>query len=512
MITLGRTWRGLWTLAGILLLMAGLISGCSEESNEAAMGSSREGGAGSGNEPFPMKLMIPGLNAENPGKDNAFHQAIEQYTNSSLDITWVPQDTYDEKSNLLMVSGELPDLMYVKSMKSSSFLNAIKAGAFWEIGPELKNYPNLSQANEEILDNLAIDGKVYAVYRHSAPAQVGVTYRKDWLERLGLSEPRTPEELYKLLKAFKENDPDQNGKDDTYGFIYWKEDFLSMFRILANWYGSPNIWGVDENGELIPDFVTKEYMDALNFMKRLYDEELMNANFAVLAGAKANDMFLAGEGGAMFSSLNNPAAWSLAGKTEPGAELGVFSTLEAGYGKRARAGSGYLGVYMIPKRSVQTEEQFHRILQFLDQMNDAPMQNLLEYGIEGRHYKVEDGKAVMLDTELMQSEIMDYKHLQLKVAMNLLPAGGLHPVQEKVEELKAANEEYAVYNPAQPFDSNTYTKQGQQLDDMRYDMMAKYVMGDLDAEGYQKAVQKWMDAGGSKVIEELNQQYRRSKK
>ncbi|MEK3883741.1 extracellular solute-binding protein [Paenibacillus sp. PL2-23] len=518
MSTKKRKWKGLLAPACTMFLAASLLAGCAGN-NAAPEQSSPSPSANAGNapkedapaEPYAMKLMVLSLSPDNPEKDNAFQKAIEEHTNTKLDITWVPQDTYDEKTNLMMASGEMPDLMYVKSMKSSSILNAVKAGAFWEIGPYLKDYPNLSQANEGILRNLGIDGKVYAVYKHSAPAQVGVTYRKDWLDQLGMTEPTTPDEFYEMLKAFKEKDPDQNGKDDTYGLIYWKEDYLSMFRIIANWFGSPNIWGEDESGNLTPDFVTEEYMTALNFMKKLYDDKLINQDFAVVANSKANEMFLAGEGGSMLSSLNNPAAWVASGKTKPEAVLDAFSTLEAGFGPRARAGSGYLGVYMIPKKSVPNEEELHKVLKFMDQMNDKEMQNLLEYGIEGTHYKVEDGKALITDNELLQKQLLDYKQLQVKVAMNLTPPGGLLPIQQKVADLKEANEKVAVYDLAQPFDSDTYTKQGQQLDSMRYDMMVKYVMGHIDAAGYQAEVEKWRNAGGNAVIEELNEQYQKTK-
>lgn len=507
--------------ASALLLSVSMLAGCASGNNgtntpsSSPAASESTGGESTQTpakeEPFDISMMVLSNNPETPEKDNAVQKAIEEHTNTKLDITWVPADTYDEKMNLMMASGELPKLMYVKSMKSSSVLNAIKAGAFWEIGPHLADYPNLSKASEGILYNLGIDGKTYAVYKHSAPAQVGVTYRKDWLDQLKLAEPKTPDEFYEMLKAFKEDDPDQNGKDDTYGFIYWKESFLAMFRIAANWFGSPNIWGEDKEGNLVPDFTTEEYMTALNYMKRLYDEKLMNQDFAVVAGSKANEMFQSGEGGAMFASLNNPVGWTEAGKMEEGAELEVFSTLEAGFGPRTRAGTGYLGVYMIPKKSVPNEEEFKQVMEFLDQLNDQEMQDLLEYGIEGTHHKVEDGKAILTDTELLQKALLDYKQLQLKVALNQTPQGGLSPIREKVEAMKLANEEFAVYNLAQPFDSDTYTKQGQQLDNMRYDMMVKYVMGHIDEAGYQAEVEKWMNAGGKAVIDELNEQYKKAK-
>ena len=49
------------------------------------------------------------------------------------------------------------------------------------------------------------------------PKREGLVIRKDWLDKLGLEVPTTPEELLAVAKAFTEQDPDGNGKNDTYG-------------------------------------------------------------------------------------------------------------------------------------------------------------------------------------------------------------------------------------------------------------------------------------------------------
>ena len=53
--------------------------------------------------------------------------------------------------------------------------------------------------------------------------------RKDWLAKLGLKEPQTVDDLYTIAKAFTEQDPDGNGKKDTYGLIIpkWPGNYAS---------------------------------------------------------------------------------------------------------------------------------------------------------------------------------------------------------------------------------------------------------------------------------------------
>jgi putative aldouronate transport system substrate-binding protein len=499
------------------------LTGCSGQgttSGETATGkpnpSSSSSPAAAKEEPFKLSLLLMQQGAEAPKPDSVILKALEEATNTKLDITWVPTAQIDEKTNLILASGDMPMLMYIQSFKSPSILNAVKAGAFWEMGPSLKEYPNLSKANPGIMNNVSVDGKIYSLYKYANVAQVGLTYRKDWMKAVGMSAPKTPDDYYNLMKAFKEKDPDKDGKDDTYGMVYWKESFLAMFRIAALWFGSPNIWGEDEKGNLVPDFMTSGYMDGMKFMKKLYDEKLINQDFAVVTNAKANDIFLDGGAGSVFSSVGNLTAWAVNDKLKSqNAEVDFFSTLEGGHGPRARAGTGYLGNYMIPKKSVTSEADFKKVMAFLDKLNSKEVQDLLSNGIEGRHYKVENGLAVALDNipaeQTLAKERLDLNQLYLRTVLNETPKK-MTEIQQKAEDIKAANEKVAVYNLVEPFESDTYTKQGQQLDTLRYDMLVKFVMGQVDEAGYKAEIDKWLKAGGQAVMDEYNKQYQQLKK
>ncbi len=82
----------------------------------------------------------------------------------------------------------------------------------------------------------AYDGNYYGV-PFSAQA-FAVFVRKDWREKLGIEKPKTWDDLYNLAKAFTEQDPDGNGKADTYGYVMP----LSTTRGYASWFMSDLIW------------------------------------------------------------------------------------------------------------------------------------------------------------------------------------------------------------------------------------------------------------------------------
>ena len=106
--------------------------------------------------------------------------------------------------------------------KTASVISYCRAGAFWDITDEYKNYPNLAKANDIVMNNISIDGRIYGIYRARPLGRNGISYRRDWLENVGLEEPKTMDDLYNVLKAFTYNDPDQNGEKDTYGMTWCK--------------------------------------------------------------------------------------------------------------------------------------------------------------------------------------------------------------------------------------------------------------------------------------------------
>jgi putative aldouronate transport system substrate-binding protein len=228
--------------------------------------------------------------------------------------------------------------------------------------------------------------------------------------------------------------------------------------------------------------------------------------------SKGNDLFVGGSAGAVFGSIGNAVSWQNNAKiTAQHGQIDMFSTLEGGFGPRARASGGYLGVYMIPKKTVKTEADLRKVLQFLDKLSDKKVEDLLEYGIEGRHYQLENGEVKLTDQDLLNKERLDLNQFQIKTVNQMTPKQTTE-LAKQMDKLVEANDKVAVVNFAEALISDTYSKQGQQLDNMRYDMMVKFVMGQIDEAGYKAEIDKWQKAGGSAVTKELNDQYQKFKK
>src|SRR4051812_48000151 len=151
--------------------------------------------------------MAPVIVTQAPSPTGEMQKAVEQLTGKKLTVTWVPNSSYNDKTNITLASGKMPEVMVIQG-KTPAFVQNAKAGAFWDLTDRLAKYPNLAKANEQVRRSASVDGHLYGMPRERQLMRVAVTIRKDWLAKLGLPEPGTVQDLYAVAKAFTENDPD----------------------------------------------------------------------------------------------------------------------------------------------------------------------------------------------------------------------------------------------------------------------------------------------------------------
>ena len=72
-----------------------------------------------------------------------------------------------------------------------------------------------------------------------------------------------------MMYQFTYGDPDGNGKDDTYGLCMCK--YTGPLDIIQAWFGAGNQWK-EVDGKLVPVHQTEEYLEALKWMKKMYDD------------------------------------------------------------------------------------------------------------------------------------------------------------------------------------------------------------------------------------------------
>lgn len=502
---MNRKNRKTWLKTGALLASAALaITACGGNDPAASQGNGEAGAGG----PLQLSMMLPSYSPETMPADSSVLRLLEEKTNTKLTVSWVPSSSYTDKLSATVASGELPKTFVALEPKASYIVNAARTGMFWEVGPYLKDYPNLSKMSDIVLKNISIDGKIYGLYRERDLSRFGLMIRQDWLDNLGLQPPKNIDELYDVLKAFATGDPDKNGKQDTIGLaVGMQGNNIAGFKDILVYMGGPNEWE-EKDGKLIPAHMTEAYMDTLKFYKKLYDEKIINQDFAIVPDGRA--VMNKGQAGLWIDNmLDGKNIEENIKKIDPNAKISLLNRISGPKGERARAGAGYLGMYMIPKTSVKTEAELKQILAYFDRVSEKDIQNLMKYGIEGKQYTVENGEYKPNTDPKVKAEITDGN--QFMILQNEVVSYGTE-LDKLSTKLFQDNATIALSNPAAPFISNTEIEKGKELAKIIQDATVKFIMGAIDEAGWNQAVDKWLQSGGSKVIEEFNAEYAKTAK
>lgn len=469
-----------------------------------------------------ITFMLPDFNAgknlQNEGSDQVIAD-YEDYTGVHVEFKWADNGAYSEiLGTTLLDFDNMPMILTATGALSGTIVDAAKQGAFWDLTEYLQDserFPNLSQASEATLKGLTVDGQIIGVPRIRELGRNGFSYRQDWADKLGIDTPQTVQDVYDMLYAFTYSDPDGNGKQDTYGMEMTK--YTGPFDIIQTWFGCGNGW-VEQDGDLVPVHMTPEYKEAVDWIKKLYDDGLMRPDWATVDTSEWSNGCKKGTNGVYIDVMDggrriwdyfvNNEIPSVADSSEY-ASMNLLGTIN----DKTLATSGYNGYYLITTDGAKTEEDVINCLTFLDKMCDYDMMVLADYGLEGVSYDLnEDGKIVVRD----DLEATQRPQLGLNQALAYIPGYGDNSPIEQTDRDKALNECYvertrpnAVANPALAYlaGCETYAKYGTDLTNMLDDARTQYICGTIDEAGLQAAWDDWYNRGGEDLINEVNELY-----
>lgn len=451
---------------------------------------------------------------------------IEDAADVNVEIEWVLNDVAEEKITLAMANpATMPMIMTHSGSLNGQIVSAAKAGAFVNLNDyiwDAEKYPNLSQMNESVASTLSVDGALIAIPRTRDIGRYGLSYRQDWAEKVGItSEPKTVEEVYDMLYKFTYEDPDGNGVDDTFGMEM--TSYTGPFDIIQTWFGVGNKWA-EVDGKLIPVHMQPEYKEAIDWIKKVYEDGLMPQDWAVRTTDTWSNGCKTGESGAYIDVMDGGRRiWdyyvaedsytpSVVNPDEP-ASMNLLGAVNG----KTLATSGYNGFFTLSASTCDTPEKIEAALTFLDKLNENDVRLLAEYGLEGIHWEKDaDGNLVDLDVEdaaLMSS----YAGLNQLVAnlprRDIVPGPAKNERNQAQADVYARNEPCAVFNPAESYLANsaTYADVGKTLDELLAQARTQYICGEIDEAGLQKAWDEWASQGGQAIIDEVNEQHAANK-
>lgn len=448
---------------------------------------------------------------EAPSADNPIVLALKEKTGTTLNVMWVPQDAFEEKINTMMASSALPEITVIREVKSSGFVNAARAGMFWDLTPYISQYPNLSKLDANVMRNVQTDGKQYLIPRVRDTARMGGLIRTDWLENLGMEMPATLDELYDILYAFTYNDPDGNGVNDTIGLSMNDSELKNDSTLVSIYNGGPNTWSWDETAGMVSEYESDIYTDSLTWFRTAYENGLINKDFPINADELTN--FTSGKAGMMWLGNLEDATTRMNNLTEinPDAKTDLFQILLSDkdaepkmYGFR-----GYTGAIAITKTAVKDEAHLLQVLDFLDKLGEPELCDLFNWGTEGDSYSVTDNQVTQTEE---QAGVYANKYNQLRQITPFytsyhLKAKEVTPLAAKVRELMDTNTQYTVFDPTLPYISETAVELGD-ITVYIQDAATKYVIGEIDLDGWKASIESWKTKGGDKIAAEYTEQYK----
>jgi putative aldouronate transport system substrate-binding protein len=239
-------------------------------------------------EKVTLKVLVKGNARVENFETNTFTKWLEEKTNVHIQWEVAPENNYQEKLNLVLASGDYPDVIMDMEVSPAQQMIYGNQGVFLKLnsyidkyGTEIKKiFEQIPQVKETISDP---KGNIYALPQvaecyHCTYGQRMWIY-KPWLDKLGLKVPETTDEFYQVLKAFKEKDPNGNGKADEIPLAGSKttipiDSFLMNSFIYTNHYNK-NDYLMLNNGKVDVVFNKPEWKEGLKYLNKLFKEGLL---------------------------------------------------------------------------------------------------------------------------------------------------------------------------------------------------------------------------------------------
>lgn len=433
----------------------------------------------------------------------------------------IPQGDYAEKSSAIVASGSMPDLIGFTA-GDPRFYQWAAEGAFLPLDDYLKHYETLGGIPEHIYDAFKVDGKIYGIPRYSQEYPLTPIIRKDWLDNLGLEIPTSYEELKEIAIAFTNDDPDKNGKKDTYGLAVG-ENINPNFNMGTYWDFSA-WYHQNSDGDFIPGIISDGRKDLIQFFADLYGEGAMTKDFAVLNWQDTNAEFYSGKAGIFIGGVSGMSEPYLQGllDIDPEAELVAIPPFEAPDGSKGYTmGSGNSGILALNAKMADDEGKIFRALEMVDfgkkffpsdQRNPQNADFDWMWGKEGTGYNMEDGSPVRVpefssDGLAPSTYFLDNReHVPADAKLRYADDYALEPMKELVDSLQEMFEANKLYvNPNNGVISKTDQEKGTDLMQFIMNEQAKMIAGQRPITEWDKLVEEYLKRGGDAIIKEINE-------
>ena len=555
-------------LVSATALAATALAGCGKTSEESTQTTAVSEAEGTAKEDLPLSkypetvtVHLGGSlnpNAKLPEgmsyENNSYLDFLSEDLNIKVVYDWIASSSdFDEKMNLCIGSGTIPELMNVNATQYRALLKYDMIQPLDQYFDDyasdaLKGY--VESGGEELKKCISNDkGEMMAIPAPNITAS-GINemwIRQDWLDNLGLEVPRTWDELAAVAEAFVTQDPDGNGEADTIGILGpGNTDHMNAIGgnqfgldpLFSSFQSYPQYWLQDEDGTVKYGSIQPETRTALEKIQKLYTDKLIDTE--MLVRNNCQEAILSGKVGIFFGP------WWI-GYTVSDATLAGEADWRAYFTPLSEDGKYYThmpdpaSTYVVVSKSCKNPEAAIKIINYLiaygkDWVADGtsaklevsqfyPLWNVYENAdeIEVSTETLEKylaGEITMDDVDFSQHKLLkndmevvtelkkepydDFSLDKWNLDSDLAKINLPRLVSLLVGGNPLVNDKYIpVYNA---YSGQTETMQAKwaNLKKMEEETFAKIIMGKADISEFDTFVENWKNQGGDQILKEIN--------
>ena len=256
-------------------------------------------------------------------ENNAYTRLLKERLNvQNQDLFEAMDEQYTDSVTMVIAQNDLPDVMIVEDLDELQYL--VDNDMIADLTDSYNNCMSDTIKNiygsygRDILDVVTFGGKIMAIPETNISDGPNLIWlRKDWMDALGLSAPRTLSDVEEIIRQFKEKDPGHNGAGNTVGLVcdtslcggcgYSSEYTLDI--IFAAYGAFPKQWIYDEDGNVVYGSVQPEAKEALAHIHELYKEGILDQDFLMRTSSNLIELIVDGQCGSFFGpwwAPNNP--------------------------------------------------------------------------------------------------------------------------------------------------------------------------------------------------------------
>ncbi len=232
-----------------------------------------------------LKILSAVVGGKTPEEDELFAQEITRLTGVEIELVH-PTADYPQKMQADLAAGVEYDLIYTNQ---DTVLTLVDQGVLTDLTDMIANSallqdPSVIPTSEwEMLD---VDGSFYSAFQKFEGARM-LTTRQDWLDALGLDTPKTLDDVYNAMVAFRDENPagtDQGPLGLSTAATYDIQPFMSSEGIFPGF--------VEVDGKRTIPYATEAAIPVYEWLAKLYSEGLYDPNFATAETADMRNLFM----------------------------------------------------------------------------------------------------------------------------------------------------------------------------------------------------------------------------